>query len=310
MLHEWDLSPTIVSQQLIQEHSFEADRSPQHVRTLVENLIQELTIGDSCRDGFNIRHDRSLGTFERNLVLASTDSLKDLPKLEGTHEFPFKIPLAAKMPASFAGPNHKHHSYEVQVIISRRFKSDIVVSKPLRIYHPPPFDLESLASYQPTDFEGQSDNEIQFRVSVPNQIIPFGSMLPVECWFAPLSKDWKLHTATIAVAQKHSIQLDATAAESSLLHISKVSSTQTYDIFFEKHQLLADDQREDLFFNGLVRLPTSWDSYSQSITSKIITITHSLVVTAEFQSPDGAKSTKVGEISSVGGSCSANRSLD
>ena len=142
------------------------------------------------------------------------------------------------------------------------------------------------------DFEGQNKDEIQYRVSMPGQVIPFGATFPVECWFAPLSKDWRLRTIRTVIAQKHMIKLDATAAESALLHISTLNSTRTYNIFLEEHEFAHDDENPDFVWNGLVRLPTEWDSYSQTLSSKIITITHSLVVTAEFQSPDGESSSQ------------------
>lgn len=90
-----------------------------------------------------------MNTFERTIELASSRTLKALQMTDTAHEFPFKLPLATKMPASFTGPNHKYHTYDVQVILSHRFKSDIVVSKSIRIYHLPPFGLESLDPSQP-----------------------------------------------------------------------------------------------------------------------------------------------------------------
>lgn len=274
-----------------------------------------LTFFCSCRDGFNIRHDRELSTFERSIDLASGDSLKALRMTNGTHEFPFRIPLAHKMPATFTGPYHKYHTYEVKVILERRFKNDIVVSKPVRIYHVPPFELDSLDTDQSIvrvlkdyespkiktklrknqikSFEGQSEDEIQYRVSMPGQAIPFGSMFSVECCFSPLFKDWKLCSTSIAIRQKHSIRLDATAAESSMLHISTIHSSQNFNIVLEERQFPPEDQRQEWNFNELIRLPTSWDSYSQTVSSKVIKITHSLVVTAEFKSPDSQRSSKV-----------------
>lgn len=52
----------------------------------------------------------------------------------GDHAFLFDIPLPSKVFDTVTSANHQYHTYCVEAIIERRFKSDFVVSQPVRIY--------------------------------------------------------------------------------------------------------------------------------------------------------------------------------
>ena len=51
------------------------------------------------------------------------------------------------MVASVSGPGHNYLSYKVQVIIGRRFKPDLIVSRPIRIYNRPASEIDYLCPY-------------------------------------------------------------------------------------------------------------------------------------------------------------------
>lgn len=83
-------------------------------------------------------------------ALGSSKTLSPFQLSAGNYEFPFNFPLTCRMPDTVTGPEHIYHSYEVQVIIERRFRSDSVVSRPIRIYHLPCLEVEYWMPHTPT----------------------------------------------------------------------------------------------------------------------------------------------------------------
>lgn len=135
---------------------------------------------------------------------------------------------------------------------------------------------------------------------MPDMAIPFGCSFPVDCWFGPLSKDLQLKTVIIAVMEKHHIRLSPTATESRLYNVVILNSVKSYTVFSERYDFSQETSSSEHDYTPMewrlsksVCLPRSLDSCSQTITTKSIKITHALVVTAEFQGPNGDISAKV-----------------
>ena len=76
-------------------------------------------------------------TFEHTEVLATSKTHPCFELPSGSHDFPFEIPLGARMMESAIGPKHEYHSYHVQAILHRRFAEDIFLSRPIKIYRLP-----------------------------------------------------------------------------------------------------------------------------------------------------------------------------
>ncbi|PYI26267.1 hypothetical protein BP00DRAFT_356375 [Aspergillus indologenus CBS 114.80] len=247
------------------------------------------------RDGFMIAEDRVQSTCEHKQVLASSKTLGSFPMPEGQYEFPFDIPLPRKFLETVTGVKHNYHSYKVEATVAFRYRRNLVVSKPIRIYH----DSDLEANYLTSDFSptvgGSFDQKLQYSVSMPSHYIPFGSRFPVDCQFTALSKDVRLLAVTVKIAEKHFIRLDATAAQSARDNIYSITSLKNHTIFTERFEVAAghaDDSQGDSAatewcISKLACLPPRFDSCSQTTATKRIKISHRLVVSAEFQDATG-----------------------
>lgn len=107
----------------------------------------------SPRDGFMIAEDRVQSTCEHKQVLASSKTLGSFPMPEGQYEFPFDIPLPRKFLETVTGVKHNYHSYKVEATVAFRYRRNLVVSKPIRIYH----DSDLEANYLTSDFSPVCD---------------------------------------------------------------------------------------------------------------------------------------------------------
>jgi arrestin-related trafficking adapter 4/5/7 len=138
--------------------------------------------------------------------------------------------------------------------------------------------------------QGQTQQDIQYSISMPDLNIPFGSKFPVKCWFAPLSKNLKLIAVKITVVERHSLRVDPTAAESVMYNLLVLTSMKSHILFTEERRystetlsLDGDVPPTEWCLDLPVSLPDSFESCTQSISTKPIKITHELVVKAEFQ---------------------------
>jgi hypothetical protein len=145
--------------------------------------------------------------------------------------------------------------------------------------------------------EGHSDQNIQYSVSMPDQHIPFGCSFPVDCWFAPLSKNIRLRFLTVQVVEKHNLRFDATATESVRDNIRYVMSAKKHIVFTEQHNLTHDAQssKTEWRMKMPVSLPRSLRHCSQSISSQNIKVEHMLAITADFQDEQGRAFARVGK---------------
>lgn len=210
---------------------------------------------------------------------------------------------------TITGPCHKYHSYEVQAVIEHRFRSDSIVAQPIRIYHTPALEVGYRMTSAPTvcslplevkchklndrhlqTIEGQTQHDIQYSISMPDLNIPFGSKFPVKCWFAPLSKTLRLIAVKITVVERHSLRVDPTAAESVMCNLLVLTSMRSCVLFTEERRystetlsLDGDIPPTEWCLDLPVSLPDSFETCSQSISTKPVKITHELVVKAEFQ---------------------------
>ncbi|CAG8926298.1 unnamed protein product [Penicillium salamii] len=239
-------------------------------------------------------------TFDQHQALASSKTNFRMPP--GDHSFLFDIPLPCKLLETVTGPKHQFHTYRVDVILERRLKSDLVVSQPIRIYHISDFNSSYLRPYCPLTLEGHTDKGIQYCVSINDRNVPFGCSFPVECWFAPLSKEIKLNSVTIKVIEKQTVRLEATASESVRHNIHFLTEAHSQTVFSESldfaqgEQNPEDDSDIEWRFTQPVCLPKSLNACSQSISNKYIKINHELVVTAQFS--NGAEQ-KASQLKSV-----------
>ncbi|KAF3395080.1 putative HECT-type ubiquitin ligase-interacting protein creD [Talaromyces pinophilus] len=241
------------------------------------------------RVSYLVHDDREIVTFVSEQAIGSSKTLNSFQLPAGNYEFPFRIPLTSKMLETIAGPC-QYHSYEVQAIIEHRFRSDSVVAQPIRIYRTPALEVGYRMTPVPTTIQGQAQQDIQYSISMPDLNIPFGSKFPVKCWFAPLSKNLKLIAVKITVVERHSLRVDPTAAESVMYNLLVLTSMKSHILFTEERRystetlsLDGDVPPTEWCLDLPVSLPDSFESCTQSISTKPIKITHELVVKAEFQ---------------------------
>jgi hypothetical protein len=153
--------------------------------------------------------------------LASSKTLQSFEMPAGNYEFSFGIPLPCEMMDTVTSIRNIYHSYKVQIILSRRFKATLLFRSPsaytirlslrstIHNHSPKRYDWlyeiisDKLANNQLQIVQCQTDDGIQYCVSIPDTNIPFGCSFPVECWFAPLRKDLRLSSVTISVSEKH-----------------------------------------------------------------------------------------------------------
>jgi len=69
--------------------------------------------------------------------IGSSKKLNSFQLPAGDYEFPFSIPLSGQMLETITGLQHSYHTYHVQAIIERRFRSNSIISRDLRIYQSP-----------------------------------------------------------------------------------------------------------------------------------------------------------------------------
>ncbi|CAI7590874.1 unnamed protein product [Penicillium glandicola] len=216
----------------------------------------------------------------------------------GDHAFLFDILL----PNTVTGANNQYHTYRVEVVIKRRLKSDFVVSQPVRIYQVSDLETSYLRPHCPLTLEGHSKENIQYRLSVTDQNVPFGCTFPVECWFAPLLKYAKLNTVKIKVIEKQTARLEATASESVRHNVRFITAAQTQTVFSKTIDFSQDESSVDGLseiewrFTTPVSLPQSLDACSQSISTRHIKITHELSITAKFRDEEGDVTAMVAEV--------------
>lgn len=143
--------------------------------------------------------------------------------------------------------------------------------------------------------ERQSDQEIQYCISLPDSYIPFGSTFPVKCYFSPLSKNLNLNTVSVAVLERHRLRVDATASESALYNILTLNSSRTSTIFESEHDyshqtpetlMEGDITSAEWSLNLPVQLPESFDLAAQSVSTRSIQIDHQLVIRAQFHNTE------------------------
>ena len=128
-------------------------------------------------------------------------------------------------------------------------------------------------------------------MSMPMQRIPFGSLFPVDCEFTLHSKHVRLRSITLAVVEKYNFRLSPTAAQVTLNMLS-VRSSKSCTVFKETHAVNPDSglvscTGTEWCMRVPVCLPQSLDLCSQSMTTRAIKISHTLLVTAEFEDKDG-----------------------
>ena len=132
---------------------------------------------------------------------------------------------------------------------------------------------------------------------MPVSNIPFGSKFSVKCFFSPLSKNLKPNTMTLSILEKHNLRVNATAAESAMHNILTVTTTRNSTIFESNHNIsdqTTDTSVEDDYENLAaewsldlpVQLPTNFNLASQSISTRIIKISHELVIKAHFENTE------------------------
>lgn len=137
-------------------------------------------------------------------------------------------------------------------------------------------------------------------MSIPDSNIPFGSKFSVNCHFSPLTKGLSLKNVSVSVSEKHALQVDATAAESAMHGILRITSTRNTTIFDSEHEI--NDQTSDTStttddigddspaaewdLNFLVQLPESLSAASQSISTNVIKIAHHVVIKAQFHNAE------------------------
>ncbi|KAJ5974994.1 hypothetical protein N7481_008701 [Penicillium waksmanii] len=253
------------------------------------------------RDDYLIRNDRQLITSISHQSIGASKTLNSFQLPAGNYEFPFNIPLAGRILETVTGQRHMYHTYHVQAIVERRFKADSVVSRPIRVYRYPHLSTEPQTTSIPTTIERQSGQEMQYCISIPESNIPFGSKFQAKCYFSPLSKNLSLKTISVSVLEKHSLQIDATAAESAMHGILKLNSNRTSTIFEAEHDFSnqipdtslieidggdGDIPSAEWPLSLPVQLPESFDFASQSVSTSIIRISHELVIQAHFQNTE------------------------
>ncbi|KAJ5598884.1 hypothetical protein N7510_000011 [Penicillium lagena] len=228
-------------------------------------------------------------------MLASSKTLDSFQMAAGDYEFPFTIPLSSNILETITGPNHEYHTYRVEAVLERRFRKDLIVSRPVKLYSTPNPDMVNMTQSFPMAVEGLFSQNIQYSISMPDQNIPFGSTFLVECWFAPLSKSIKLCALTIEVIEKHYLRFDATARESVRDNIRYVTSAKNHTVFTQKEDVTdeASSAETEWRIKQPVSLPKSLQHCSQSISTQNIKIGHALVIIADFQDGQGLVSTKV-----------------
>ena len=132
---------------------------------------------------------------------------------------------------------------------------------------------------------------------MPDSNIPFGSKFSVKCFFSPLSKNLKPNTITLSILEKHNLRVDATAAESAMHNILTVTTSRNSTIFESNHNIsdqTTDTSVEDDYENLAaewsldlpVQLPTNFNLASQSISTRIIKMSHELVIKAHFENTE------------------------
>ncbi|KAB8230844.1 uncharacterized protein BDW43DRAFT_284119 [Aspergillus alliaceus] len=248
------------------------------------------------RDGCMIADDRECLTFSKSQTLASSKTLDSFRLPAGTYEFVFSIPLATEMFETVTGPSN-NHTYQVDAIVEHRYWRNTVISQPVRIYNVPDLEANDILLEIPPTVEGQSDQNIQYCISMPNSDIPFGSTFFVDACFAAPAKDAKLSAITITVVEKHIIKVQATAVQASLHNVHNITSTKALTVFTERTELAQESisMGPEWRLSQPVRLPQNLRAYSQSISSRTINITHSLILNAEFQDENGQAVVKIAE---------------
>ncbi|KAJ5122591.1 uncharacterized protein N7443_002694 [Penicillium atrosanguineum] len=251
------------------------------------------------RDEFLISNVRRQITFERRQPIAASKTLNSFTLPTGNYEFPFKICIGSSATETITGINHEYHSYKVQGVIERRFGKDFVVSQPIRVYKYLGLETNHPWPSFPESIENQRDENIHYNISIPDRNIPFGSSFPVEFWLTPLSKDIQLAAIEIQVLERHSLRIEATAAESVRSNVHFLTSRRTYVVFSERHDLTVENyETPNPEFSDVewritkpVHLPLSMDACSQSIRLEIIKIAHVLTTTIELRTLEGCIST-------------------
>ncbi|KAJ5209985.1 hypothetical protein N7491_009796 [Penicillium cf. griseofulvum] len=252
---------------------------------------------------FGSAESRDQITFEREQPLASSKTMNVFQMPAGDHAFLFDIPLPSKVFDTVAGANNQYHTYCVEAIIERRFKSDFVVSQPVRIYQVSDLETSYLRPQCPLTIEGHSNENIQYVLSITDRNVPFGCTFPVECWFAPLVKYATLKTVTIKVIEKQIVRVEATAEESVRHNVRFITAAQTETVctkvidFSEWDEPDADGLSEiEWRFTAPVSLPNSLDACSQSVSTRPIKISHELSITAKFSDETGQETAMITEI--------------
>ncbi|KAJ5761606.1 hypothetical protein N7533_003645 [Penicillium manginii] len=253
------------------------------------------------RDDYLIRNDRQLITSTSHQSIGASKTLNSFQLPAGNYEFPFSLPIAGRILETVTAQRHMYHTYHVQAIIERRFKADSVFSRPIRIYRYPNLSTEPQMTSIPTTIVRQSEQDIQYCISIPESNIPFGSKFQTKCHFSPLSKSLNLKTISISVLENHSLQIDATAAESATLGMMKINSNRTSTLFEAEHDFSNQIPDTSLTENGgrdgdirsaewplslPVQLPESFDLASQSVSTSVIRITHELAIQAQFHNTE------------------------
>ncbi|KAE8152741.1 hypothetical protein BDV25DRAFT_137549 [Aspergillus avenaceus] len=221
-------------------------------------------------------------------TLASSKTLNSFQLPVGNYEFPFRIPLATKTAETITGPGHDYHTYKVDAIIGRPFWQDTIVSRPVRIYNVPDSATDLAPLRLSSSIEQQSNQGIEYCLSMPSCNIPFGSTFSLDFCFAAPGKDAKLTTITTMVIEKHLIKVAATAAQAALQGIYNITVTKSHSIYEDTIEVDSTSCLEtECRACQTVRLPQSLKACSQSIASRAINITHMLVVEAVFRNCDG-----------------------
>lgn len=206
----------------------------------------------------------------------------------GNYEWPFEYILPGNTAESVEGLPDTHILYKLKATVARgRLAYDLHVYKPVRIIRT--LSPAALELSHAMTVENVWPEKIEYRISIPQKAVIFGTSIHVDMQFVSLLKGLRL--GTIKSVLEEAIELTVPAGDGithRLQNINRRISKWSLETNPDEHfrDMLDETGREGYVMSQDLKLPKSLKVCVQDVDAKGIKVRHKLRFVVALHNPD------------------------
>jgi hypothetical protein len=218
---------------------------------------------------------------------SSGHSSKGTLLLAGKYEWPFELEIKGSMAETIEGLTNSYILYILKAAITRgSLDSTIYAFKPIRIVRE--LDLAALGLTGPLTVAGTWSDKIEYRFSIPQRAIAFGTSVTMHMNFTSLLRGLRIGIITCVLSELQEYTVPAAVAAKGLKRLKTVDSWNM-DVTDRGHQqdVLGGDGRDGYTIDVVFPLPQRLSRCVQDADVGGIKIRHRLQVSLDLHNPGG-----------------------